>query len=221
VDEGELAPLAAVVKGDRPEAVSKGMVVGGRRYEARARAPRAARPRRRGCAAWRRAVPAGLAASRGSQWPGAALSIPPYERQTHITQVHTRTVPTLAASTHTLCRAPPQVHRHHPPLAYGRTMGHTDPEESVGAALCAVERGPAGAPVYGFITYRRAQGGVARLGAARCGLPGWRAAHASARVARNALARVPASSPRPRRRPPPPPDRRSTAAAPPPQDAGH
>lgn len=48
-----------------------------------------------------------------------------------------------------------EVHRHHPPLAYGRTMGARDPDDSVGAALCAVMDGTAtGAPCFGFITYR-------------------------------------------------------------------
>jgi hypothetical protein len=48
-----------------------------------------------------------------------------------------------------------EVHRHHPPLAYGRTMGARDPDDSVGAALCAVVDGTAtGQPCFGFITYR-------------------------------------------------------------------
>ncbi|GBF99756.1 hypothetical protein Rsub_12531 [Raphidocelis subcapitata] len=48
-----------------------------------------------------------------------------------------------------------EVHRHHPPLVYGRTMGAHDPEDSVGAALCAVADATAtGQPCYGFITYR-------------------------------------------------------------------
>lgn len=48
-----------------------------------------------------------------------------------------------------------EVHRHHPPLVYGRTMGVADPGESEGAALCAVTDGTVtGRPCYGFITYR-------------------------------------------------------------------
>jgi hypothetical protein len=46
-----------------------------------------------------------------------------------------------------------QVHRFHPPLAYGRTMGCA-PEASVGAALCKVEQGPTGQPCFGVITYK-------------------------------------------------------------------
>lgn len=50
------------------------------------------------------------------------------------------------------CLMPCQVHRFHPPLAYGRTMG-CSPEASVGAALCKVERGLTGQPCFGVITY--------------------------------------------------------------------
>lgn len=46
-----------------------------------------------------------------------------------------------------------EVHRHHPPLVYGRTMGGS-PEQSEGVALCRVERGQGGAPAYGLITYQ-------------------------------------------------------------------
>lgn len=53
---------------------------------------------------------------------------------------------------HALCL---QVHRHHPPLVYGRTMGVADPEDSEGAALCMVaERTVTGRPCFGFITYK-------------------------------------------------------------------
>lgn len=45
-----------------------------------------------------------------------------------------------------------QVHRHHPPLVYGRTMGGV-PENSEGAAVCKVEGGRGGQPCYGAITY--------------------------------------------------------------------
>lgn len=51
-----------------------------------------------------------------------------------------------------LCVYVLQVHRFHPPLAYGRTMGCT-PEASVGAALCKVEQGITGQPCFGVITY--------------------------------------------------------------------
>jgi len=48
-----------------------------------------------------------------------------------------------------------QIHRHHPPLVYGRVMGAADPDDSVGAALCLVESGTiTGKACYGFITYR-------------------------------------------------------------------
>ena len=45
-----------------------------------------------------------------------------------------------------------QVHRFHPPLAYGRTMD-TPPETSEGCALCRVAQGPSGKPAYAVITY--------------------------------------------------------------------
>lgn len=44
-----------------------------------------------------------------------------------------------------------QVHRYHPPLIYGRTMGGV-PEQSEGCAMCRVEG--ASGPVYGIITYQ-------------------------------------------------------------------
>lgn len=45
-----------------------------------------------------------------------------------------------------------EVHRYHPPLAYGRTMD-TPPETSEGCALCRVAQGPSGCPAYAVITY--------------------------------------------------------------------
>mmetsp|Transcript_15139 Transcript_15139/g.39959 ORF Transcript_15139/g.39959 Transcript_15139/m.39959 type:complete len:141 (+) Transcript_15139:101-523(+) len=45
-----------------------------------------------------------------------------------------------------------EVHRHHPPLVYGRTMSE-NPEESVGIALCMVENTASGKPIFGLITY--------------------------------------------------------------------
>lgn len=69
-----------------------------------------------------------------------------------------------------------EVHRHHPPLVYGRTMGAHDPEDSVGAALCAVaDRTVTGQPCYGFITYRWGAGGPWTR-------PGWAGRAGSARV---------------------------------------
>lgn len=47
----------------------------------------------------------------------------------------------------------PQVHRYHPPLIYGRTMG-LQPELTVGLALCRVEKGLNGHPCYALITYK-------------------------------------------------------------------
>ena len=46
-----------------------------------------------------------------------------------------------------------QVHRHHPPAVYGRTMGGA-PESSEGAAVYRVEKGPTGQPAYAFISYQ-------------------------------------------------------------------
>ena len=45
-----------------------------------------------------------------------------------------------------------QVHRHHPPLVYGRLHG-TDPEHSTGAAVCETKQSITGGPLYTFITY--------------------------------------------------------------------
>ncbi|KAG2441905.1 hypothetical protein HXX76_003511 [Chlamydomonas incerta] len=46
-----------------------------------------------------------------------------------------------------------EVHRHHPPLVYGRQMGGV-PEESEGCAICKVDAGLGGQPCYGLITYQ-------------------------------------------------------------------
>ncbi len=46
-----------------------------------------------------------------------------------------------------------QVHRHHPPLVYGRSMTE-EPEHSEGAAVCKEERGVQGKPMYSVITYQ-------------------------------------------------------------------
>ena len=48
-----------------------------------------------------------------------------------------------------------QVHRHHPPLVYGRDSLGLAPEFSEGAAVCAVDRGPTGLPTFAVVTYRR------------------------------------------------------------------
>ena len=49
-----------------------------------------------------------------------------------------------------------QVHRFHPPLAYGRSMDAAGPEHSEGCALYAASRGPTGCPAFAVITYRQA-----------------------------------------------------------------
>ena len=54
-----------------------------------------------------------------------------------------------------------QVHQHHPPLVYGRTMGGKDAEHSVGIAACKVESGVAGGACYGVVTYECVAGLVA------------------------------------------------------------
>ena len=46
-----------------------------------------------------------------------------------------------------------EVHRHHPPLVYGRNMLDVDPEDSTGIAVCRVERGPGGLPCYAAVTF--------------------------------------------------------------------
>ena len=48
-----------------------------------------------------------------------------------------------------------QVHRFHPPLAYGRTMDGS-PETSEGCALYAASKGPTGCQAFAVITYRSA-----------------------------------------------------------------
>ena len=45
------------------------------------------------------------------------------------------------------------MHRHHPPLVYGRTMDGKDPEHSVGIAVCKVDSGVTGKACYGVITF--------------------------------------------------------------------
>ncbi len=47
------------------------------------------------------------------------------------------------------------MHRHHPPLVYGRGSLGLAPEFSEGAALCALDKGPTGLPTYAVVTYRR------------------------------------------------------------------
>jgi hypothetical protein len=44
------------------------------------------------------------------------------------------------------------VHKHHPPLVYGRTMKGT-PESSEGWAMCEVPRPGGGGTAFGVITY--------------------------------------------------------------------
>ncbi|KAL6754842.1 hypothetical protein V8C86DRAFT_279633 [Haematococcus lacustris] len=46
-----------------------------------------------------------------------------------------------------------EVHRHHPPLVYGRTMTG-QPENSEGIALCKVEKSATGGASFGLITYQ-------------------------------------------------------------------
>ncbi|GIL44605.1 hypothetical protein Vafri_2128 [Volvox africanus] len=46
-----------------------------------------------------------------------------------------------------------EVHRYHPPLIYGRTMGAV-PEESEGCAICKIDNGLGGHACYGLITYQ-------------------------------------------------------------------
>lgn len=46
-----------------------------------------------------------------------------------------------------------EVHRHHPPLIYGREGGDADPEAAPGLALCRVPRSVLGGECYVAITY--------------------------------------------------------------------
>ncbi|KAK9807386.1 hypothetical protein WJX73_010496 [Symbiochloris irregularis] len=45
-----------------------------------------------------------------------------------------------------------EVHRYHPPLAYGRSMD-TAPETSEGCAICQIDQGPSGDTAFAVITY--------------------------------------------------------------------
>lgn len=45
------------------------------------------------------------------------------------------------------------MHRHHPPLVYGRNMVDVEPEASTGWALCKTESGITGQPCYALVTY--------------------------------------------------------------------
>ena len=51
-----------------------------------------------------------------------------------------------------------QVHRHHPPLVYGRSMADCEPEQSTGIAVCRVGSSSAsggGSPRYIAVTYEQ------------------------------------------------------------------
>lgn len=47
-----------------------------------------------------------------------------------------------------------QIHRHHPPLVYGRQMIDTDPEDAPGIAACKIEDSVLGTPCYTVLTYQ-------------------------------------------------------------------
>ncbi|KAL4522405.1 hypothetical protein Ndes2526B_g03354 [Nannochloris sp. 'desiccata'] len=47
-----------------------------------------------------------------------------------------------------------EIHRHHPPLVYGRQMVDTDPEEGPGIAACKIESSVLGTPCYAVLTYQ-------------------------------------------------------------------
>ena len=48
------------------------------------------------------------------------------------------------------------MHRHHPPLVYGRSMADCEPELSTGIAVCHVERSRlGGGPVFVAATYEQ------------------------------------------------------------------
>jgi hypothetical protein len=109
----------------------------------------------------------------------------------------------------------PQVHRHHPPLVYGRTMGNAEPDASEGAALCEVAEGTiTGKPCFGWISYRCGPRGVTERGAGQALVfVGSLRAHASGscvsmRARRGCVWRRTAGrradAPLPRRRRPPP-----------------
>ncbi|GAB4819453.1 hypothetical protein N2152v2_006499 [Parachlorella kessleri] len=46
-----------------------------------------------------------------------------------------------------------EVHRHHPPLVYGRNMVEVEPEVSTGWAICQTDLAITGRPCYALITY--------------------------------------------------------------------
>ena len=47
-----------------------------------------------------------------------------------------------------------QIHRHHPPLVYGRQMIDTEPEDAPGIAAFKVENSVLGSPCYTVLTYQ-------------------------------------------------------------------
>lgn len=47
-----------------------------------------------------------------------------------------------------------QVHRHHPPMIYGRDMIDIEPEESTGIALCKIEDSVLQVPCYAITTFQ-------------------------------------------------------------------
>jgi hypothetical protein len=51
----------------------------------------------------------------------------------------------------------PQVHRHHPPLVYGRSMLDCEPEHSTGIAICCIDRSrlSGGGPCYIAVTWEQ------------------------------------------------------------------
>ncbi|KAL4451536.1 hypothetical protein ABPG75_007198 [Micractinium tetrahymenae] len=50
-----------------------------------------------------------------------------------------------------------EVHRHHPPLVYGRSMADCEPETSSGIAVCRIARSrlPGGGPAYVAVTWEQ------------------------------------------------------------------
>lgn len=131
VDASELKTLINVF-GERDDAIRQGMVLLGQRYEVSSR-------RVHGCMARLRRL---------FRMPVCALVL--YRRSHGVWWLVDALPPSCGARA--VLVPCPQVHRHHPPLVYGRSMGGV-PENSEGVAICKVDAGKSGRPCYGLITY--------------------------------------------------------------------
>ncbi len=124
---GELQQLAGCFA-DRDTAVQQGLRLEGRRYEVRSLAHRRS-----------------LLCSVPTHHPRTTCSL-------SLSVQQPRSCPTCPLGLSLL-----QVHRHHPPLVYGRSMADCEPETSTGIAVCRVDssRLPGGVPAYVAATWEQ------------------------------------------------------------------